>query len=232
MEALQASALPLGYATVGRQPSYTFSFEFSSNVFELQLYLLIKMIHAVQAEGMGGTTLAYPLDAPSAYHQPAIRTALSSRFDLQGGSKNVSGFGLNESFCSWLAGGASVFEKGFDVGLAFAFRNQSVGFSVGNNHFVPGWWGEWSWWGSWGVTYEKGLNLGIALHPHPTLTLATEKNKVGIEWRLFSCLALRTGYKINNNFTWGATYYRNYNKEFSFFANTAQQWGLALALKW
>ncbi len=87
------------------------------------------MILSVQAEGMGGATLAYPLDAPSAYHQPAIRTAIGSRFDLQGGSKNVSGFGINQSFCSWLAGGIDVFEKEFEAGVAVAFRSQAVGIS-------------------------------------------------------------------------------------------------------
>lgn len=190
------------------------------------------MILSVQAEGMGGATLAYPLDAPSAYHQPAIRTAIGSRFDLQGGSKNVSGFGINQSFCSWLAGGIDVFEKEFEAGVAVAFRSQAVGISAGNNHFVAGWWGEWGWWASWGVTYHRGLNLGLALHPHPTLTIATEREKVGIEWRPLTYLALRTGYRADDHFTFGATFYRGFTKEISCFAKTNGTWGLALALKW
>jgi|GEM_PF-2855161 len=191
------------------------------------------MIFSVQAEGMGGVTLAYPLDAPSAYHQPAIRTQLGSRFDLQGGSKNISGFGFNETFCSWLASGVDVFEKGFDAGIAFAFRSQSMGFSAGTKRgFVPGLWGEWGWWGSWGVVYNKGLNVGLALHPHPALTLAAEKEKVGIEWRPLTSFALRTGYSLCRHLSFGCTYYRGYTKEISCFANTKGDWGLALALKW
>jgi len=181
---------------------------------------------------MGGCTLAYPLDSPSAYHQPAIRTTLGSRFDLQGGSKNVSGFGINETFCSWLAAGIDVFEKGFDAGLAVAFRNQALGLSVGNRRVVPGWWGEWGWWGSWGVVYDKGLNLGIAIHPNPFLTIAAERERVGIEWRPLPSFALRTGYSNQHQFSFGATYYRGHFKEISCFANSRGQWGLALALKW
>jgi hypothetical protein len=191
------------------------------------------MFLSVQAEGMGGAVVAYPLDAISAYHQPAIRPSLGSRLDFEAGEK-ILGWGLNSSFCSWLAAGASTYLGKLEGGFALSFLSQSLGISIRERGFAVGLFGEWGWRASWGIVYQRNkLNGGIAIHPYPGWTLAAEKNRVGLEWRLStSRVAFRTGFSLKNRISLGASYYYGLTQEFSFFVSSKYKFGFAAGMKW